>query len=90
VYFGWGARIIRGLTPNSLRKRFKNKISYGDYEKSPGSDSVLLNMAIPNPNPKNWPFYVSDVNKHCLNFLAICGFDNLIIEKAASEIKRSA
>jgi ubiquinone/menaquinone biosynthesis C-methylase UbiE len=89
VYLGWGVRIMLRLTPNLIIEMFKNKTNYEGREKSIVSEPGLLNMAIATPDPENWPFYVSEVNKHCLNFVAICGFNKLIIEKAANEIKRS-
>ena len=90
AYFGWALSKMRLYIPVSLKKGARNhpvrKISSGTTD----SDSDQLNRAIPAPEPKLWPFYVSDVQEDCLNFLAVCGFNNQIVQRAVRQIKQSS
>jgi ubiquinone/menaquinone biosynthesis C-methylase UbiE len=87
AYFGWTAWIMDRLTPVSAKRWLRAKLS--DHENLINQSSELTNMAIPTPDPKSWPFYVNDLRKDCLNFLAICGLNDLVIKEAATKIKQS-
>jgi SAM-dependent methyltransferase len=90
AYFGWAWSKIKVYIPVSLRKGVKNYFGRSNSIGAIYSESDLLNRAIPAPEPKLWPFYVNDVQKHCLNFLAVCGFDDQIVQRAVRQIKQSS
>ncbi|MDH4220171.1 MAG: class I SAM-dependent methyltransferase [Candidatus Aminicenantes bacterium] len=87
VYFGWTARIMDRLTSVSGKRWLRDKLS--DHKNLSNQNLELTNMATPTPDPKSWPFYVNDVREDCLNFLTICGLNDLVIKEAAAKIKRS-
>ena len=87
VYFGWTAWIMDRLAPVSTKRWLKARLT--DHENLINQNLDLTNMAIPALDAKGWPFYVNDVRKDCLNFLAICGSNDLVIKDAAEEIKQS-
>jgi len=89
VYTSWVTLPARALRRITTRRRTRTQIRPSTPPRSPNSDSALLNMAVPTPDAESWPFYVGGVDRHCLNFFALCGFDDEVIEKAAREIKRS-
>ena len=89
-YLGWLVWTMRKLTPALVRRWIRSQLHPSNSENSPSSDADLLNRTFRNPVPGNWPFYVSDVEEDCLNFFAICGFEDQIVQKAVDEIKRSA
>jgi len=89
-YLGWLVWIIRRLTPASVRGWIRNRLYHSNVARSPSFDRDLLNRALRDPVPKTWPFYVRDVGEDCLNFFAICGFDNQIIQRTVDEINESA
>ena len=90
AYLSWTIPLLRVMIPTPIRRWIRTHLDHNNSGRSLIPDTDLSNMAIPSPDPKSWPFYVSDVNKDCLNLLAICGFDNQIVQKTASEIKLSA
>jgi len=51
------------------------------------SETDLVNMEIPNPNRKEWPFYVGETNKQCLNFFAICGLNSQAVQRTADVVE---
>jgi SAM-dependent methyltransferase len=87
VYFGWTAWIMDRLAPVSAKRWLRTRLS--DHENLINQNSELTKMATPTPDPKNWPFYVNDARKDCLNFLAICGLNDLVIKEAAAKINQS-
>jgi ubiquinone/menaquinone biosynthesis C-methylase UbiE len=86
VYFGWTAWIMDRLTPVSAKRWLMAKLSH--HKTLMNQNLELTNMVTPTPDPKNWPFYVNDARKDCLNFLAICGLNDLVIKEAAEIIKQ--
>jgi len=87
VYFGWTAWIMDRLTPIVVKRWLRAKLT--DYENLINENSELTNMATPAPEPKSWPFYMDDSRKDCLNFLAICGLNDLAVKEAAAKIRQS-
>ncbi len=87
VYFGWTAWIMDRLTPVSVKRWLRARLT--DHENLINQNLELTNMAIPALDPKGWPFYVNDVRKDCLNFLTICGLNDLVVKEAATKIKQS-
>ena len=87
AYFGWTLKPVRLL----------RRLLAGGRSAQPGSappepaspDSALLNTTIPSPQADAWPFHVGDLDGHCLNFLALGGFDDETIGRAAHEIRAS-
>lgn len=90
AYFGWAWSMMKVHIPVSLRKGMRNHFGRSNSSGYIDSESDLLNRAIPAPEPKLWPFYVSEVKEHCLNFLAVCGFDDQIVQGAVRQIKQSS
>jgi len=90
AYFGWARSKMKILIPESVRKHISIHLSRSNASKSPSLKPSVLDMALPAPDPKHWPFYVSDLHEHCLNFFAICGFDDQIVQTAVRNIKQSA
>jgi hypothetical protein len=88
AYFRWVTLPRRALRRITRKRRTGTQIRPSTPQRSPGSDSALLNMAIPTPDAESWPFSVGGVGRHCLNFFALCGFDDEVIETAAREIER--
>lgn len=86
VYFGWTAWIMDRITPASARGWLRAKLR--DHKNLMSQNLELTNMATPTPDPKSWPFYLNDVREDCLNFLTICGLNDLVIKEAAAKIKR--
>ena len=90
AYFGWALTKIRFHIQMLLKKGARNQFGRSNSNESTDSDSNLLNMAIPAPEPKLWPFYLSDVKEDCLNFLAVCGFNDQIVQRVVRQIKQSS
>jgi ubiquinone/menaquinone biosynthesis C-methylase UbiE len=88
VYGGWALRIIRFLTPGLPRRWIRRHLGQAIAARSSGSEKDLLNMAIPVPDPMEWPFYISDTDDHCLGFFSVCGFDDHSVEDALGMIRR--
>lgn len=86
VCFGWTASIMERLTPISVRRCRRARLT--DHENVINQNSELTDMPIPALDPKGWPFYVNDVRKDCLNFLTICGLNDLVVKEAATRIKQ--
>lgn len=74
------------ITPASARGWLRAKLR--DHKNLMSQNLELTNMATPTPDPKSWPFYLNDVREDCLNFLTICGLNDLVIKEAAAKIKR--
>lgn len=89
AYFGWTAWITGRLTSVSVNRWLRGRMKQPDRQNSTNQNSELTNMAIPALDPKGWPFYVDDVRKYCLNFLAICGLSDLVVKETATTIKQS-
>jgi ubiquinone/menaquinone biosynthesis C-methylase UbiE len=90
AYFSWALPGTLALAPSSLKKWVRYHL-YGDKpDVLLRSDEDLLNTTVPPPDPKNWPFYISDAKDDCLNILAICGFNDRVFQTAVEEIKQSA
>jgi ubiquinone/menaquinone biosynthesis C-methylase UbiE len=87
VYFSWAAWIIDKITPVSAKGWLRARLSH--HKNLTSQNLELANMATPTPDPKNWPFYVNDLRKDCLNFLTICGLNDFAIKEAAAKIKQS-
>jgi ubiquinone/menaquinone biosynthesis C-methylase UbiE len=90
TYFGWALSKMRFHIPTLLKKVVRNQLVQSNSNGSTDSEADLLNRAIPAPEPKLWPFYLSDVQKDCLNFVAVCGFDDQIVQRAVRLIKQSS
>jgi SAM-dependent methyltransferase len=75
------------FTTVSGKRWLKTKLS--DHINLGNQNLELTNMATPTPDPKSWPFYVNDVREDCLNFLTVCGLNDLVIKEAAAKIKGS-
>jgi SAM-dependent methyltransferase len=88
AYFGWALSKMKFFLQILLKKGTKDLLLRNAFNKSTDSDSDLLHRAIPAPEPKFWPFYLSDVQEDCLNFLAVCGFNDQIVQKAVRQIKQ--
>ena len=89
IYFGWALSKMKVFIPESMRERIRIHRSNGNSTEAPSFEANVLDMALPDPDPRHWPFYVSDAQKHCLNFFAVCGFDGQIVQRAVMEIKKS-
>jgi ubiquinone/menaquinone biosynthesis C-methylase UbiE len=79
--------IIRTSVPSPAKRWIMKQLGYDNLKGSGLSYPDLLNMAVPIPDPGHWPFFVNDVNKHCLNFFVICGFDEKNIQRSVNKIK---
>lgn len=90
AYFYWAMSKMRFCLQIPLKKGAKNRLVRSNFNESTDPDSDLLNRAIPAPEPKFWPFYLSDVQDNCLNFLAVCGFHDQIVQRAVRQIKQSS
>lgn len=88
IYFGWALSIMKGFIPESVKERIKIHLSHGNSTEVPGLEENVLDMVLPDADPRHWPFYVSDAQKHCLNFFAVCGFDGQVVQRAVMEIKK--
>lgn len=88
-YFGLIMPFIRKLIPISLRKWPLHLSDDGNAKCSSTVHANLLDKVDPVADPENWPFYISDVSKCCLNFFVVCGFDNQIVQRSANEIKKT-
>jgi ubiquinone/menaquinone biosynthesis C-methylase UbiE len=56
--------------------------------KAPGnSHSQPPEIPIPAPQGESWPFHLSDPDEGCLNFLAVCGFDEAAVRAAADRLR---
>ena len=90
TYFSWTLPVLQSIIPAPIRHWIRIHLNQNNSDTSIIPDKKLSNIPIPSPNPENWPFYVSEAKKDCLNFLAICGSDNQIVQRAANEIKQSS
>lgn len=79
---------IRKLIPVSIRKWILLSLGGGTSQSSSTVHADFLEKVDPVANPEKWPFYASNVSKHCLNFFAICGFDYEIVQTSMNQIKR--
>jgi hypothetical protein len=87
VYFSWTAWIMDRLTPGSAKGWLRAKLS--DHKNLMRQNLELTYRDTSTPDPKSWPFYVNDVREDCLNFLTICGLNDLVIKEAAAKIEQS-
>ncbi len=86
-YLGFIIPAIRKLIPLSVRKWILHSVE-DSYAKDPSPVFAdVLNMVDPISASDKWPFYVSNVSSHCLNFFAICGFDHQIVQRSLNQIK---
>jgi len=90
AYFSWALPGTLTLIPGSVKKWIRTHLCGGNSEVLLASDTDLLNATVPPPDPRNWPFYVSDAKDDCLNLLALCGFNDQVLKKSLKEIKKSA
>lgn len=88
-YLGWPVRILRNITPEPVRRWVRSHHHHSISARSSSFVQDLLKRALRDPVPENWPFYVSDVGKDCLNFFAICSFDDRVIQRTVHEITQS-
>ena len=51
------------------------------------SHSPLLDIDIPAPEGDSWPFHLADLDEDCLNFFAVCGFDEAAVSAAAGRLR---
>ena len=88
-YFGFITPIIRRFIPSAFRRLVINKLGYAKTKQTPIACPDLLGSVDPVADYENWPFYVNNISKNCLNFFAICGLDNQIVQRSAKEIRRT-
>lgn len=88
IYFGWAFSRMKVFIPKSVRERIRIHLSRCNTTEALSFEANDLDMAFPDPDPRHWPFYVSDAQKHCLNFFAVCGFDGQVVQRAVMEIKK--
>ena len=86
VYSEWARRPVR-IFRRVLTTRLTRAQPLQNRSTKPShSELELLNMAVPAPQPEVWPFHVGELDAHCLNFFAVCGFDDGAVQRAAHEI----
>lgn len=51
------------------------------------SHPSLTDIPIPTPEGDIWPFRLSEPDRDCLNFLAVCGFDEAAVKAAADKLR---
>ena len=89
AYSEWARRPIR-ISRRVLARRLTRAQPLQSPSTEPShSELDLLNMAVPAPQPEVWPFYVGDLDAHCLNFFAVCGDDDEAVKSAARDIRAS-
>jgi SAM-dependent methyltransferase len=89
AYFGFINRLLRRLAPTPMKKWLVDQRDHSDSKTSFDAYRDFLDRVDPMNDAEGWPFYVSQVNKKCLNFFALCGFDGGVVRKSANEIKRA-
>jgi SAM-dependent methyltransferase len=81
--------IVRSLASASDGAR-RDQYPYTSLGKSFRSETGLVNMEIPNPSTEEWPFYVDEVSKQCLNFFAICGLNVQTVQQSADIVEHGS
>jgi SAM-dependent methyltransferase len=89
VYLGGILPALRRVTPGPVARWIRARRNRQGVAGSPGPIANLTDIRVPSPGPENWPFHVGDVNPDCLNFLAVCGLDDRVVEGVADQIKMS-
>ena len=89
VYLGRVGLFLRRLVPASGRRWMKAQLGWHDSGASGGQGVSVRDIRIPPPVPEEWPFYVGDVHEACMDFLAVCGYDDSVVQRAANEIRRA-
>ncbi|MEM3433326.1 MAG: class I SAM-dependent methyltransferase [Candidatus Methanomethyliaceae archaeon] len=87
IYGSWIWHIFRAFVPYRVREWMKGK---SNSTRALQSYAHLLDIAVPAPDPENWPFYATTKSEGCLSFMAICSFDKQSVQKAINEIERTA
>ena len=86
AYLGWAVPLLRDGTPAAVRAWIKGRLREGRPTSSPHSDEGLTSTAIPAPRPEEWPFFVGNIHTKCLDFFAVCGFEDRLVYNAARHI----
>jgi ubiquinone/menaquinone biosynthesis C-methylase UbiE len=90
VYLRWLPAPARALGRILLRRRTGTPDRTSASPALADPDPNLVNMPVPAPGVEDWPFYVSDIDRPCLNFFAVCGFEDVTVEIAVRRFTRAS
>jgi ubiquinone/menaquinone biosynthesis C-methylase UbiE len=88
-YFGFVILMIRKLMPTRVKRWITNQLDGGKQKGSPFASTDLLRKMPSVTDPEKWPFHLGDLDEDCLNFFVICSFDDHVVQRSISEIKRA-
>ena len=87
AYVGSARRLAAAARRTVFGRRSGPLPTHGGALASRNSHSPLVDIPIPAPEGKSWPFHLAEPDEDCLNFFAVCGFDEAAVSAAAGTLK---
>jgi SAM-dependent methyltransferase len=88
-YFGFITPAIRRLMPIRVKRWIANQLNGRKQRRSPIAFTDLLRKMPSVTDPENWPFYLDNLGKDCLNLFGICSFHDHISQRLVNQIRRN-
>ena len=87
AYLGSARRLAAAARRTVIGRRAGPRPAHKGATASGNSHSPLLDIPIPVPEGKSWPFHLADPDEDCLNFFAVGGFDESAVSAAAGRLR---